>query len=718
MAPIFTFDDVNQIINVELLGTLGETITEVTVQQIIDAVRDWEDEVWNEDVEDFIAASGKEDLGGGVYVGITLKLIDWKIKFASRPGPSWIMCNVSGGNLVAYDSGLGAYVFPIQNSSFTNGYIARSSSATLLQQTTLEYATFNGGVTIDVISGAPGTAYPLGTPGNPVDNLTDAQSIATFRGFTKLYILGDITFAAIANIDGYTVVGETMDDSTFTLTAGVSTIGTKFEDCYIVGVVSGAIEAHHCKIDAVTNIGSLVNDTTFHNCVLEGAMQLSAANTQLTIFLECWSAIPGNPPTLDVNNSTGLFVFREYSGGIILDNITAGQQCSLDFVSGRLIFNPNVTNLICRVRGMVRVVNNSILAGGSIDLSGINLPETSFGGFVWIDVVNGEPGTVFPIGTPTRPVDNILDAWTIASAFNLRSYKICGSIILDQAYTDWNFAGTSSVMNDVIDLNGQDITGSQFNKLSISGTMVATVLPQFIDCYITNLTGANCIIYHCGILGTITLAAAPGAVLSCVATAVSYPSTIIDINGAGQTFTGEIDGNVQFINAGVGSLIRVTGKDGIIDFAVSCVAGSSAIISGNARLTNSAPAMFIIDNTQFSNETVVDGVWDESNAAHLAAGSTGKSLSDAASGAAPAVVAAAVWDEPMVGHVIPGSAGDELEFMRRFFTNKKVWDDVLKQWDIYDDTGVVVIYNWKPHVKSGADVTMPVDAFANSDKVV
>jgi hypothetical protein len=128
--------------------------------------------------------------------------------------------------------------------------------------------------------------------------------------------------------------------------------------------------------------------------------------------------------------------------------------------------------------------------------------------------------------------------------------------------------------------------------------------------------------------------------------------------------------------------------------------------------------MFIIDNTQFSNETVVDGVWDESNAAHLAAGSTGKSLSDAASGAAPAVVAAAVWDEPMVGHVIPGSAGDELEFMRRFFTNKKVWDDVLKQWDIYDDTGVVVIYNWKPHVKSGADVTMPVDAFANSDKVV
>ena len=653
MAPIFEFDDVNQLIIVPMLGTLGETVTEITCQQIVDAVRNWQDELIDMQIANFLDASGKEALGGGVFVGITIKLTDWKIQFAARPGPAWVMCNVTGGNLVAFDTFLNDYVWPLEPSPFTNGYIARSSSATLLQQEALEYGTFDGGVWIDVVAGSPGTAYPAGTPEYPVDNLADAQTIAVSKGFFKLYIIGDITFGATDNIDTYNIVGETMNDTTVTLTAGVSTINTKFEECYLVGAIGGQVEVRHCRVDGISNVGSNVAGSTFFNCILEGLIVLKPTNNQLATFIECWSSVPGSPPALDLNGCIGKFSIREYSGEILVRNVTAGQNCAFDFVSGHLTFENTVTDLIATVTGMVRVVNNAVLVpGASIDLSGIMLPETAFGGFVWVDTDHGESGTVFPIGTTTRPVDNIIDAYTIATNFNLRGYKLCGPLVLDRAYTSWNFSGMSAVAHDTIDLAGQDISGSQFNKVSTTGSMgVVTSMPQFLDCGITDMTGANCLFYYCGLFGTIKLAAGPGTVLNCVGTAVSMP-TIIDMNGAGQTFIGQLDGNVQFINAGAGlgadpTFMRITVNDGLLQFAASCIAGSSAVISGSARLENLAPAMIVIDNTQFGN----DSVWDEQLVGHATAGSTGKALADAGAGANP-------WDVATAGHALPGTFGE------------------------------------------------------------
>jgi hypothetical protein len=59
-----------------------------------------------------------------------------------------------------------------------------------------------------------------------------------------------------------------------------------------------------------------------------------------------------------------------------------------------------------------------------------------------------------------------------------------------------------------------------------------------------------------------------------------------------------------------------------------------------------------------------------------------------------------------------------LLFVKRFLMNKKLWNDGTKQWDIYDDAGTSILYNWKPHIKAGGDVTMSDSAFASTDKVV
>ena len=112
----FVFDKVNKIITVEAPQT------EVTIQDLYDAIRDYEDEVYNMEVGKICDASGKEELGGGVRVGITLKLIDWKLKFEDRSGPNYITCNVRGGNLVCYDTSINDYVNPIEPSAYVKAY--------------------------------------------------------------------------------------------------------------------------------------------------------------------------------------------------------------------------------------------------------------------------------------------------------------------------------------------------------------------------------------------------------------------------------------------------------------------------------------------------------------------------------------------------------------------------------------------------------------------
>jgi len=102
-----------------------------------------------------------------------------------------VQCEASGGNIVAVDSN-GVTMSPIIPSAFTQIIKTSSSSATLSELSTIQYASFNGHVTIDVTNGESGTAYPIGTEEYPVDNLTDAKTIATSNGFNTIYVIGEM----------------------------------------------------------------------------------------------------------------------------------------------------------------------------------------------------------------------------------------------------------------------------------------------------------------------------------------------------------------------------------------------------------------------------------------------------------------------------------------------------------------------------------------------
>lgn len=70
---------------------------EATAQELVDACRDWEDELPNMTYEKVVDAVGKADLGGGVTTGIVMTLSDaWQIQFWGGSGVS----KVTGGTIV------------------------------------------------------------------------------------------------------------------------------------------------------------------------------------------------------------------------------------------------------------------------------------------------------------------------------------------------------------------------------------------------------------------------------------------------------------------------------------------------------------------------------------------------------------------------------------------------------------------------------------------
>lgn len=129
-----SFDRVNRCIIVD------PPDLEVTVQEIYNAAREFEAEIGNMDVTDddtasqqggVVQAAGKEDLGGGFQVGITLELInDWRLIF-SDPGPTDGLQGaiVRGGNLVATNAFNNNPIKPQNNVQVT---IAQATSAVIV----------------------------------------------------------------------------------------------------------------------------------------------------------------------------------------------------------------------------------------------------------------------------------------------------------------------------------------------------------------------------------------------------------------------------------------------------------------------------------------------------------------------------------------------------------------------------------------------------------
>jgi hypothetical protein len=341
------FDKTNKLV------TLESPIIEVTIQELINAIRDFEDDWQGIDIYKIADCAGKEDLGGEVKVGITLTLLEWKIKFEDRGGPTTILCKITGGNLVAVDEN-GNAIDPVEPSDYVMVMITSSSSATLQELGAIQYSSFNGGVTVDVVNGVPGTDFPKGTSEEPVNNTADALLIATERGFDTLYVVGDITLDAGTDFLEVIFVGASKTKSLITIDTNADVENCEFYDAEITGVLDGGNVLKNCLINNLTYVNGYIEQ-----CVL-GTGTITLGGNAEAHFLDCWSGVVGAAmPSIDMGGAGQGLGMRNYNGAIKLKNKTGAESVSIDLNSGRVILESTVTNGKVITRGVGLLVDEA-----------------------------------------------------------------------------------------------------------------------------------------------------------------------------------------------------------------------------------------------------------------------------------------------------------------------------------------------------------------------
>lgn len=111
--------------------SIASPTIEVSIQDLYDTLRIIESQISNLSYPSLLKAGGKEVLGGGSSVGITMTLLNAQVSWTDRGSPT--RCKISGGNIVAVD----ANGVPIEEDVFStnvNSTIAQSASATITDQ--------------------------------------------------------------------------------------------------------------------------------------------------------------------------------------------------------------------------------------------------------------------------------------------------------------------------------------------------------------------------------------------------------------------------------------------------------------------------------------------------------------------------------------------------------------------------------------------------------
>ena len=131
-------------------------------------------------------------------------------------------------------------------------------------------------------------------------------------------------------------------------------------------------------------------------------------------------------------------------------------------------------------------VLNVLVAGNTIDGTlGQLVSILSYGGSVWIDVVNGTDVGAYPYGTSILPCKTLTNAKAIATANNILKINLDGTLTLDQDVSKLEFAGWKN--GATIDLNNQTCTSAKFERLQVTGTQKDRA--AFLWCKIDELQG-------------------------------------------------------------------------------------------------------------------------------------------------------------------------------------------------------------------------------------
>ena len=368
-----TIDWATAVININqadmlLVQSSPSIIYQLDMEQLRLALKDLEDDVQGINWPVTHSRNAPVTISGAVLAQVIEILPPYTLSFEEVGTPYRV--NIVGANSNAGDR---------TNLGSGEVSVSTSNSAGLQDLNSLQIASFDGGVTVDVTSNFQGTQFPNGTRANPVNTLSDAISIAMTRGLHVIYVASDLTIGAGINLGpGFEFIGNGKTHITITLDAAATISNSLFRNVTIQGTLDNDNKIIDCIVlDLFDNNGFI------ENCELSGTVEIGGGT--LSSIVNCYSGFAGGGPDdtaiVDMGGSGQPLVMRGYKGGIKLINKTGTDKVSIDMESGQLVVDSTVTTGDIVVRGICKVTDNST-GTATVDTEGVVNDILSRGQFI------------------------------------------------------------------------------------------------------------------------------------------------------------------------------------------------------------------------------------------------------------------------------------------------------------------------------------------------
>lgn len=219
--------------------------------------------------------------------------------------------------------------------------------------------------------------------------------------------------------------------------------------------------------------------------------------------------------------------------------------------------------------------------------------ENTYRDGVTVDTANGTTGTdIGDYGIPQRPVDNLSDAYAIATNARLNFntfYMTSGSsVTLDASdYTNWVFKGAPSLWT--VALGGRTLTGTAISSARVSGELVNTGnRARFYDCVCFAVTLGNSVWYD-SVLTANTITAQDGASISFRDCETASNQAVATVDFDSPTSATGVDfldfhGLLEIDNMNANAELTVLGV-GTVTVNASCTDGT-LLLGPDVKLTN------------------------------------------------------------------------------------------------------------------------------------
>ncbi len=498
---------------------------------------------------------------------------------------------------------------------------------------------FAGQIIYDADNGFAGTKFPIGTIMKPSNNLTDLLTISNFNNISNIQVKSDLTVAAGQNVSRMSLETHGIMGTDIILSPGCSTKNTLIRYANLSGEITNGdtLLIESCQVGELENFTGIMNVVSFSQ-----GSEISCGDW--ANFIGCHSGgDPGNEPELNIGNAD--VNINKYTGNLKLTNKTGANRTVANFQSGNVIVDSTCVSGTIQILGTGTIEKDNSGPNCKVDIDGFisknaissavwdeplishTNPETtgdallqqSYNNKVYIDIINGGPGTVYPAGIKESPVNSINDALAVSSLYELSNIHVIGSLTISggEDLSGYTFVSDRSLGNS-INLVNYISDYVYFNDLTVSGTLNGYT--RFTYCVLGSLTNMDGGIKNSLITGDISFTGTSNNYMTDCDRFISDPNTYINLD-IGDCAFNMIRGRGNYKILGKTSTdITSLDLNGAIYIDSTCISGT-IVPAGLVRIIDESGPGCIVIQAGLTNNSIADHVWNEDVSSHTVSGS-------------------------------------------------------------------------------------------------